>query len=42
MHSSLQPYVIHFQAGLDPHNQKKGDANQSRNQVKKAKAKLKS
>jgi len=30
------------QAGLDPHNQKKGDANQSRNQVKKAKAKLKS
>ena len=26
---------------LDPHNQKKGDANQSRNQIKKAKAKLK-
>ena len=27
--------------GLDPHNQRKGEANQSRNQVKKAKAKLK-
>ena len=27
--------------GLDPHNQKKGDPNQSRNQVKKSKAKLK-
>jgi len=30
------------QQGLDPHNQKKGEVNQSRNQVRKAKAKLKS
>jgi len=30
------------QKELDPHNQKKGDPNQSRNQVRKAKAKLKS